>query len=80
VRFAEVEIDQALGADVVIEFDRGWPLIVDRALYRGAGQAGDRPHCDRARGRVTERAAVPVQLRASSTARSLPWWEVNPSM
>jgi hypothetical protein len=34
VRFSEVEVDQARAAGVVIEFERGWPLIVDRSLYR----------------------------------------------
>jgi hypothetical protein len=34
VRFADVEVDQARAAGVVIEFERGAPLIVDRSLYR----------------------------------------------
>jgi ParB/RepB/Spo0J family partition protein len=34
VRFADAEVDQARAAGVTIEFERGWPLIVDRALYR----------------------------------------------
>ena len=34
VRFTDAEVDQARAAGVTIEFDRGWPLIVDRALYR----------------------------------------------
>ena len=34
IRFAESEVDQARAAGVVIEFERGWPLIVDRAVYR----------------------------------------------
>ena len=34
IRFGESEVDQARAAGVVIEFERGWPLIVDRSLYR----------------------------------------------
>src|SRR5450755_584943 len=34
VRFADAEVDQARAAGVTIEFEQGWPLIVDRALYR----------------------------------------------
>ena len=34
VRFSEAEVDQARAAGVVVEFERGWPLIVDRSLYR----------------------------------------------
>ena len=36
VRFSDAEVDQARGAGVVIEFDRCYPLIVDRALYRSS--------------------------------------------
>jgi hypothetical protein len=34
VRFSDAEVDQARAAGVTVEFERGWPLIVDRALYR----------------------------------------------
>src|SRR5450755_2940032 len=34
IRFSDAEVDQARAAGVTIEFERGWPLIVDRALYR----------------------------------------------
>jgi ParB/RepB/Spo0J family partition protein len=34
IRFAEEEIDQARAANVVIEFERSAPIIVDRPLYR----------------------------------------------
>jgi hypothetical protein len=35
VRFAEVEVDRARAAGVLIEFDeQSWPIIVDRKLYR----------------------------------------------
>jgi hypothetical protein len=34
VRFTDEDVDQARAAGVLIEFDRGTPIIVDRALYR----------------------------------------------
>ena len=34
VRFGEVEVDQARAAGVVVEFERGWPVIVDPSLFR----------------------------------------------
>jgi ParB/RepB/Spo0J family partition protein len=34
VRFTDADIDQASAAGVLIEFERGRPIIVDRALYR----------------------------------------------
>jgi hypothetical protein len=34
VRFTEADVDQARAAGVLIEFERGRPIIVDRSLYR----------------------------------------------
>jgi hypothetical protein len=34
VRFADEDVDQARAAGVLIEFERGRPIIVDRPLYR----------------------------------------------
>lgn len=34
IRFTEQDVDQARAAGVLIEFERGRPIIVDRALYR----------------------------------------------
>jgi ParB/RepB/Spo0J family partition protein len=43
VRFADSEVDQARAAGVLIEFDRGTPIITDKALFRElAKQAIDR--------------------------------------
>lgn len=45
VGFSEGDVDQARAAGVLIEFERGWPLIVDRSLYRElAKQAIARTH------------------------------------
>jgi ParB/RepB/Spo0J family partition protein len=34
IRFAEAEVDQARAAGVLIEFEHGTPIIIDRALFR----------------------------------------------
>lgn len=34
IRFTDADVDQARAAGVLIEFDRGRPIIVDRPLYR----------------------------------------------
>jgi hypothetical protein len=34
IRFTEADVDQARAAGVLIEFERGRPIIVDRSLYR----------------------------------------------
>jgi ParB/RepB/Spo0J family partition protein len=34
IRFTDADVDQARAAGVLIEFDRGRPIIVDRTLYR----------------------------------------------
>ena len=34
VRFTDEDVDQARAAGVLIEFERGRPIIVDRPLYR----------------------------------------------
>ncbi len=34
IRFTEADVDQARAADVLIEFERGRPIIVDRSIYR----------------------------------------------
>jgi ParB-like chromosome segregation protein Spo0J len=34
VRFIDADVDQARAAGVLIEFDRGRPIIVDRSMYR----------------------------------------------
>ena len=34
MRFNDTDVDQARAAGVLIEFERGRPIIVDRPLYR----------------------------------------------
>jgi hypothetical protein len=51
------EVDQARAAGVVIEFDRGYPLIVDRALYRELVKQAIARTVDELDVKVAERAA-----------------------
>jgi len=39
IRFSDQEVDQARAAGVLIEFERGRPIIVDRSLYRELAKA-----------------------------------------
>jgi hypothetical protein len=57
VRFSDPEVDQARAAGVVIEFDRGYPLIVDRALYRELVKQAIARTVDELEVKVAERAA-----------------------
>jgi len=57
VRFADSEIDQARAANVIIEFERGWPLIVDRRLYRELAKQAIARTATELEARVADRAA-----------------------
>ena len=57
VRFGEAEVDQARAAGVVLEFERGWPVIVDRSLYRELVKQAIARTVTELKGRVAERAA-----------------------
>jgi len=57
VRFADSEIDQARAANVIIEFERGWPLIVDRCLYRELAKQAIARTATELEARVADRAA-----------------------
>ena len=50
VRFSEQDVDQARAAGVLIEFEHGRPIIVDRPLYRELVKERDQAHPRRARG------------------------------
>lgn len=54
IRFSEQDVDQARAASVVIEFDRGVPIIVDRGLYRELSKQA----IARAVGQLREKAAA----------------------
>ena len=56
IRFEEEDVDQARAAGVLIEFDRGRPLIVDRSLYRDLAK------------RAVKRAVEELRVRAADVA------------
>jgi ParB/RepB/Spo0J family partition protein len=57
IRFGEAEVDQARAAGVLIEFERGTPIITDRALYRELAKQAVKRTVDelRAQGQARER-------------------------
>jgi hypothetical protein len=65
VRFGEVEVDQARAAGVVIEFERSWPVIVDRSLYRELVKQAIARTVTELEARVAERAAEKDAQRPS---------------
>jgi hypothetical protein len=67
VRFADVEVDQARAAGVVIEFERGAPLIVDRSLYRELVKQAIARTATEFEARVAERA---TEQQADGAARA----------
>ena len=54
IRFNEQSIDQARAAGVLIEFERGRPIIVDRALYRELAKDALKRTLEDLRGRAAE--------------------------
>jgi hypothetical protein len=54
IRFTEEDIDQARAAGVLIEFERGRPIIVDRPLYRELAKAAVKRTVEDLRGRAVE--------------------------
>jgi hypothetical protein len=73
VRFADVEVDQARAAGVVIEFERGAPLIVDRSLYRELVKEAVARTVTELEARVADRAAEKqAQRRATAELPSDP--------
>jgi hypothetical protein len=66
VRFSDAEVDQARAAGVVIEFERGYPLIVDRALYRELVKQAIARTVDELELKVAERAAEKKANRGRS--------------
>jgi hypothetical protein len=65
VRFADVEVDHARAAAVVIEFERGAPLIVDRSLYRELVKQAIARTVTEFEARVAERATEQQADRAA---------------
>jgi ParB/RepB/Spo0J family partition protein len=57
IRFAEIEVDQARAAGVLIEFERSSPIIVDRPLYRELCKQAIKRTVGELEAKVAQRAA-----------------------
>ena len=70
VRFTDADVDQARAAGVLIEFERGRPIIVDRPLYRELVKAAIKRTHDDARGEGRRRPPKEkTTARAGQAAR-----------
>ena len=66
-RFTDTDIDQARAAGVLIEFERGRPIITDRALYRELAKAAIKRTVEDLRVKATTIAAEKQQQRSTKT-------------
>jgi ParB/RepB/Spo0J family partition protein len=64
MRFSEADVDQARATGVVIEFDRGRPIIVDRGVYRELAKAAIKRTLEELEAKVTAAAAEKQTRRA----------------
>jgi ParB/RepB/Spo0J family partition protein len=65
VRFVDAEVDQARAAGVLIELERGMPIITDRGLYRELCKQAIKRTTEELRGRAAELADERKQARAA---------------
>ena len=65
IRFTDADVDQARAAGVLIEFDRGAPIITDRALYRELAKQAIARTVEELR----ERAAAKAQGKRTGAAK-----------
>jgi hypothetical protein len=65
IRFAELEVDQARAAGVLIELERTTPIITDRSLYRELCKQAIRRTVEDLRVRATELAEQHKQAKAA---------------
>jgi hypothetical protein len=66
VRFTDSDVDQARAAGVLIEFERGQPIMVDRALYRELVKAAVK----RAHDELEAKAAVAARDKKTAGANA----------
>jgi hypothetical protein len=64
IRFSESDVDQARAAGVVIEFEHGRPIIVDRAVYRELAKAAIKRTLEDLQAKVSAAAAEKQTRRA----------------
>ena len=67
VRFTDQDIDRARAAGVLIEFERGRPIIVDRPLYRELVKTAIKRTHDELEAKATEAAREKQTARAGGT-------------
>ena len=63
IRFEEEDVDQARAAEVLIEFEHGRPLIVDRSLYRELAKRAVKRCVEDLRVRAADDAAQRLEAR-----------------
>jgi ParB/RepB/Spo0J family partition protein len=68
VRFTEADIDQARAAGVLIEFERGRPIIVDRSVYRELVKAA----ITRTHDELQAKAAAAAQEKKAARSSAAP--------
>jgi len=66
IRFTEADVDQARAAGVLIEFERGRPIIVDRSMYRELVKAAIK----RTHDELQTKAAAAAQEKAARSAKA----------
>jgi hypothetical protein len=67
IRFTDADVDQARAAGVLIEFERGRPIIVDRSLYRELVKAAIRRTHDELQ---TKAAAAAQEKKAARSSKA----------
>ncbi len=70
IRFAEADVDQARAAGVLVEFERGAPIICDRPLYRQLVKQAIARTVDELRERKQARDSERAQARAGGRERT----------
>ena len=69
VRFTDEDVDQARAAGVLIEFERGRPIIVDRPLYRELVKTAIKRTHDDLEAKAAAAAKEKTSARAGQGAR-----------
>jgi hypothetical protein len=77
IRFAEGEVDQARAAGVLIEFERGTPIICDRPLYRELAKQAIARTVEELRDRKAERDTERGQARKAGSSERPPEQELE---
>src|SRR5215207_1916269 len=74
VRFSDADVDQARAAGVLIEFERGRPIIVDRPLYRELVKTAVKRTHDELQAKAQTVAKDKQAMRAGERPRTRSLW------